>query len=121
MKTAMHVFLCATMLVASQVLVKHGLNLKGGYRLSLSSFWPEFAKLISSGYIWLGALVTFSAGLLWMDVLSKRELSLVYPLISFSYVVSLACGAIIFKEHIPLFRWLGVMVICLGVYLVSKS
>jgi drug/metabolite transporter (DMT)-like permease len=121
MKTAVYVFVCVTMLVAGQVLVKQGLNLKGGFQLSLSSFWPEFTKLITSGYIWLGALVTMSSGLLWMDVLSKKDLSFVYPLISLTYVLSLAASALVFREHISPLRWLGVVAICLGVYMVSRS
>jgi drug/metabolite transporter (DMT)-like permease len=121
MKTAVYVFVCVTMLVAGQILVKQGLNLKGGFQLSIASFWPEFTKLVTSGYIWLGAFVTMSSGLLWMDVLSKRDLSFVYPLISLTYVVSLAASALIFREHVSPFRWLGAVVICLGVYMVSRS
>lgn len=121
MRVFVYVFVCVTMLVTGQILVKYGLNLKGGYVLSVSSFWREFAKLITSGYIWLGAFVTMSSGLLWMDVLSKKELSFVYPLISLTYVLSLVASALIFREHITVLRWLGVVVICLGVYMVSRS
>ena len=121
MKTAVYMFVCVTMLVAGQLLVKQGLTLKGGFQLSFSSFWPEFTKLITSGYVWLGALVTMSSGLLWMDVLSKKDLSFVYPLISLTYVLSLAAAALIFREHVSPLRWFGVIVICLGVYMVSRS
>ena len=121
MKTAAYVLACVTMLVAGQVLVKHGLNVKGGFSLSLVSFWPEFGKVVTSGYIWLGAFVTMASGLLWMDVLSRRELSFVYPLISLTYVLSLIASALVFREYISLLRWLGVVVICLGVYMVSRS
>ncbi|UCF79343.1 MAG: EamA family transporter [Candidatus Eiseniibacteriota bacterium] len=121
MRTAVYILACVTMLVAGQVLVKHGLNLKGGFSLSLASFWPELSKLLTSGYVWLGAIVTMSSGLLWMDVLSRKELSFVYPLISLTYVVSLIASALLFKESISLLRWLGVVVICFGVYMVSRS
>lgn len=121
MRTAVYVFACVTMLVAGQVLVKHGLNVKGGFSLSLISFWPELSKLLTSGYVWLGAAVTMSSGLLWMDVLSRKELSFVYPLISLTYVISLIASALIFKESVSLLRWLGVVVICFGVYMVSRS
>jgi drug/metabolite transporter (DMT)-like permease len=121
MKTAIYVLVCVTILVTGQLLVKHGLTLKGGFQLSLFSFWPEFTKLITSGYIWLGTLATLSSGLLWMDVLSKRELSSVYPMISLTYVISLGASALILREHVSLVRWLGVIVICLGVYVVSRS
>ena len=36
MKTAVYVFVCVTMLVAGQLLVKQGLTLKGGFQLSFS-------------------------------------------------------------------------------------
>jgi len=121
MKTAAYVLLCVTMLVTGQLLVKHGLTLKGGFQLSLYSFWPEFTKLISSGYIWLGTFITLSSGLLWMDVLSKRQLSFVYPMISLTYVLSLCASALILREHVSLLRWLGVGIICLGVYVISRS
>jgi uncharacterized membrane protein len=121
MKTAAYVLLCSTLLVAGQVLVKQGLNAMGGFDLSLSSPWTGLAKIFTSGYIWLGGLVTLVSGLVWMSILSKRELSLVYPLISLSYVVALACSAVILKEQVSPLRWLGVGVICLGVYMVSKS
>jgi len=121
MKSVVYLFVCVTMLVAGQVLVKHGLNLKGGFQLSLCSFWAECAKLITSGYIWLGACLTMGGGLLWMDVLSRKELSYVYPLLSLTFVIALIFSSIFFKEHISPLRWVGVAIICLGVYLVSKS
>ncbi len=121
MRTVLYVFTCVVMLVAGQVLVKHGLNLKGGFQFSLGSLWPELGKVATSGYIWLGAFVTISSGFLWMDVLSKKELSFVYPFISLTYVVSLVASALIFREHVSAVRWLGVAVICAGVYMVSRS
>jgi drug/metabolite transporter (DMT)-like permease len=45
----------------------------------------------------------------------------VYPFISLTYVVSLVASALIFREHVSALRWLGVVVICAGVYLVSRS
>ena len=121
MKTAVYILTCVIMLVAGQVLIKHGLNVKGGFSLSLASFWPELSKLLTSRYVWLGAVVTVSSGLLWMDVLSRKELSFVYPMISLTYLLSLVASLVIFKENIPLLRWMGVVVICFGVYMVSRS
>jgi drug/metabolite transporter (DMT)-like permease len=121
MKTALYVFACVVMLVAGQVLIKLGLSQKGGFQLSLMGFWPELGKVVTSGYIWLGALITVSSGFFWMDVLSRKELSFVYPFISLTYVVSLAAAILIFKENVSVLRWIGVMVICLGVYMVSRS
>jgi len=124
MRTLVYLATCVVMLVAGQVLVKHGLTLKGGFQFSLGSLgslWSELGKVFTSGYVWLGAVFTFGSGFLWMDVLSKKELSFVYPFISLTYVVSLVASTLIFREHVSALRWLGVAVICAGVYLVSRS
>ena len=121
MKTALYILACVLMLVAGQVFIKLGLGQRGGFQLSLVGFWPQLGRVVTSGYIWLGALITVSSGFFWMDVLSKKELSFVYPFISLTYVVSLAASILIFREHVSLLRWMGVMVICLGVFMVSRS
>ncbi|MFH0777899.1 MAG: hypothetical protein V2A71_04625 [Candidatus Eisenbacteria bacterium] len=121
MRTALYVFGCVILLVAGQVLIKHGLNLKGGFHLSYESFWSELGKVLRSVHIWVGGLLTVSSGFLWLDVLSRKELSSVYPFISLTYVISLAVAALVFREHISLLRWSGVAVICVGVWMVSRS
>jgi len=121
MRTALYVTTCVIMLVAGQILIKHGLNLKGGFQFALGSLRSELPKVLTSGYIWAGTIVSVSSGLLWMDVLSKKELSFVYPFISLTYVVSLLASTLILREYVSPVRWLGVAVICAGVYLVSRS
>jgi len=121
MRTVVYVLTCVIMLVAGQILIKHGLTLKGGFQLGWGSFWSEIAKVITSGYIWAGGIISVSSGLLWMDVLSKKELSFVYPFISLTYVFSLLAAAIVLREYVSPLRWLGVAVICAGVYMVSRS
>jgi multidrug transporter EmrE-like cation transporter len=49
------------------------------------------------------------------------ELSFAYPLLSTGYVVVLIASWILFKEQISMIRWVGVMVICFGVFLISRS
>jgi uncharacterized membrane protein len=46
-------------------------------------------------------------------------LSAVYPLQSLAYALGIVAGILIFKEHVPAIRWVGVSVIVFGVYLVT--
>jgi multidrug transporter EmrE-like cation transporter len=54
-------------------------------------------------------------------VLSRIDLSMAYPLVSIAYIVTAIFSYFIFKENITLIRWIGIITICLGVFLVSRS
>lgn len=73
-----------------------------------------FRRLLSIEFV--GSTAFLGLGLLfWMIVLTKVELSLAYPLLSINYVLILLGARYLFKEKIPLQRWLGVFVILVGI------
>jgi len=41
--------------------------------------------------------------------------------VSLAYVVVVFASVIFFKESVSLIRWIGVLVICGGVFLISRS
>lgn len=68
----------------------------------------------------IGGLILFAgATIVWLYILSREELSKVYPIQSLSYVVTAILSMIFFKEYIPLSRWCGILLIVFGAYLVS--
>jgi drug/metabolite transporter (DMT)-like permease len=71
--------------------------------------------------IWLGiaSLITFF--LTYMLVLSWADYSYVQPASSIAYGVVALLGHFLLKEVITPTRWLGVLVICLGVFIVSGT
>lgn len=94
------------------------------WKIGLSGMDVEFTvygviKMIINPYI-LGGLSIYSvATVIWFYILSKAELSVVYPLQSLCYVAAAVVALLIFKENIPLTRWLGIGLIVLGACLVS--
>jgi multidrug transporter EmrE-like cation transporter len=54
----------------------------------------------------------------WMMALSKLKLSMAYPFLGLATVLVLVCSSLIIGESIPLLRWVGVGVVCLGLWLV---
>ena len=44
-----------------------------------------------------------------------------YPLISISYIFGVLAARFVFHETIPLTRWIGVLVIIVGVFLVVQK
>lgn len=103
-------------LVLGQTAWKFGLqhlNLHGNLFIKLLQF-------VFTPLIFLGFVLYIAATFIWMYLLSKLPLSFLYPLQSVAYVLALFVGLYLFKEHIPLTRWIGTGVILLGVYLVVR-
>ena len=62
-----------------------------------------------------------AATMLWFYILKHNDLSLVYPLISISYIFGTLAAVFIFHETVPLSRWIGVILIMVGVAFLAKS
>lgn len=101
------------LLVTGQVLFKLGLNRIGA--LSLNNVFSVFL----SPLIWTGLILYVVATLLWFAVLSRAQLSVVYPLQSLSYVLGLVASIVFLHEHVTPIRFVGVFVILCGVVLIS--
>ena len=112
---------CVTLLVGGQLLIKHGLTGLGGFTLSLHGLGREIGKLLGCWSIWAGLAVTGASTLLWFDLISRVDLSYAYPMLSVSYVLMLIASWLFLNESPSTIRWVGVIVICLGVFLVSRS
>ncbi len=59
--------------------------------------------------------------MIWTVVLSKLDLSLAYPMVSMSYVLVVFLSWLILKEPVNVMRIAGLVVICGGVLLISRS
>ena len=101
-------------LVAGQTLWKIGLS---GMELEFTA--SGIIKMLINPYIFGGLIIYSLATILWFYILSKAELSLVYPLQSLCYVAVAIIAVLIFKESIPLTRWFGIGLIVLGACFVS--
>lgn len=72
-------------------------------------------------YIISGIVLYGLATLLWLYILSKEELSLVYPLQSITYVLGTLIAIFVFKENVSVLRWIGIATIIFGATLVVKG
>lgn len=107
-------FVNIVLLVLGQTLWKIGLrNIE--FKFDLVSI----LKLTLNPYITGGLIVYVVATVIWLYILSKSELSLVYPLQSLCYVAAAIVAVFVFKESIPITRWAGISLIILGAYFVS--
>ena len=63
----------------------------------------------------LGLVVYALSAVCWLAILSKVDLSFAYPMISIGYVAILLMGWLVFGEQVSWLRWLGVMLISMGI------
>jgi len=85
----------------------------------------EMVSLILGGLanptIWLGmGLLGVFFGL-YAAALSWADLSFVLPATAFGYILNVACGYYFLHEAVTPARWAGSLLICLGVFCVSRS
>ncbi len=59
--------------------------------------------------------------IIWLYLLSKLEVSYLYPMGSVSYVLAAVAGYVFFQEHMSLLRVAGIVTIMFGVFLIAKS
>jgi len=80
-----------------------------------------FVSIVESGYIWLGIACLLTFFVAYMLVLTWADYSYVQPASSFSYSVVALLGYFLLGETVPPLRWIGIFVICVGVFIVGQT
>ncbi len=84
---------------------------------------PIGLGLALAGNVWLWAgMACYGASIgLWLAVLARVQVSVAYPMLSIGYVIAAVLGVTFLGETLGLARIAGILVICLGVFLVSRT
>ena len=104
------------LLVGAQSLLKVSVQLFGKFQWT----WQFFKTVFTIWQFAASGICALLAMLVWMFVLKKYEFSLAYPLLSISYIIGLLAAYFFFHETIPLTRWIGVVIVMIGVYFIAK-
>ena len=108
---------CVIIGVFGQLFMKRGMNSIGNIDLK-ELFSPRIFSIVFQRYVFLGITLYILASIIWLDVLSKAELSFAYPLIGIGYIFTSILAWLFFGEKLTLIRVLGILLICSGVYLI---
>lgn len=114
------IIIAVLLAVAGQILVKKGLNIIGNVDFS-SGVIRAYLKIFLSPLVVLGSITYTASIFFWLYALSKVDLSFAYPFLALSYVFVLLFAWIFLGETVSMLRVIGVLVICLGIYLVARS
>ena len=104
--------------VIGQLCFKIGLDrlpeLEGGFRLN--AFWGQ---VFQAPMLWAGIAAYVIEFFIWLEALSQAQLSLLFPAAALAYCGVVYAGKVFLGEHVSRRRWMGTLVITLGVLLVS--
>lgn len=109
------------LLVSGQTLLKVGLNDIGGVSLFDGNPIGSLLGLFRTPWIILGFVCYGIAAILWLDVLSKLDFSMAFPMVSLTYVFAILIGRFIFQETVGLDRIVGVLLILTGLFFIMRS
>jgi uncharacterized membrane protein len=104
------------------VLLGKGMKRIGAVSIATPAGALDFlSRVVSSGTIWLGIaslIIFFGANML---VLSWADYSYVQPASSVAYGMSALLAHFLLREAVSPTRWMGVLLICLGVLVVGHT
>ena len=88
---------------------------------SLAGLWHTLLIVLATPSIWLGIASLLSFFACYMLLLSWADFSFVMPATAANFAVVPLLGSLMLREHVSHVRWAGVAIICLGVFLVSRT
>lgn len=107
--------------VAGQFFMKQGMVQIGTIGGSLEVMVNSLARAFLNPYVLGGVGAYGLSSIFWLILLSRVELSYAYPALSLGYVLVTLIGVWVLGENVSTLRWVAVGVICVGVFLLSRS
>lgn len=124
LRTKTHLLVIAMVLFSSLGDVFLSKGMKGIGQLSGLSA-PELLKVFletaSNGMVWLGVICLLLFFVSYMLVMSWADYSYVMPAAAIGYPIVTFLGYAILREHVSPLGWMGVALICAGVFLVGQT
>jgi len=112
------VLFCSFLYGVSAVLCKYGLQ----HKVDLSGYsLKNLLLFLSKDKIWVfGVVLSFAANIAIVELQSFIDVSVVYPILNFSYIFALVLGVLFLNEVLTRDQVLGVMTVVLGtVFIIS--
>src|SRR4051812_21037940 len=106
---------CVTISALAQLAMKIGMSgAPVQATLAAGGYADVFTSVLRSPLV-MGGLGAYVLGAgLWLLVLSKAELSLVYPFVGIGFILTMLFGWLFLNEHIGAYRLIGTLLIAMG-------
>lgn len=120
-KTLLMILVMVACANIGDLMLKRGMLQIGAVQISSSGLWQAFLATISNTTIWLGILFLIGFTLSYMTAVSWADYSYVMPAGAFGYALQTVLAVLILHEAVTAQRWIGVILICVGVLLVGQT
>ena len=115
------IFVSVALNASAQLFLKQGTKALGLAASDVASGGTVLLRAAFCPWVWTGLAAYAVSVALWILVLSRVEVSYAYPMVSMGYVMAAVAAKLLWDEQLSLVRILGIGIICLGVFLVSRS
>ena len=121
LKTLVMVFVMMVCATTGDSLLKRGMSEIGPVTLTHAGLFQAFRLAMTSRTIWLAILFLIGFMLSNMTVLSWADYSYVMPASAIGYAAVTFVGMTVLGATVSPRRWIGVALICVGVFLVGQT
>lgn len=77
--------------------------------------------ILHSPLVLTGLFLYGIGALAWIAVLSRLHLSYAYPFLALNFVLIALTSHFVLGETVPVMRWVGIAIICIGIFVVARS
>jgi uncharacterized membrane protein len=81
----------------------------------------EFHGFVANAWVWLGIVLRAISGIAFLCLLSWADYSYVNPAASSAYIITVLFGWLMLGELVPASRWIGTLLITLGVLFIGLT
>ena len=120
-KTLIMVLAMVVCAVTGDLLLKRGMSEAGAVQFTGHGLSQALLHMATSGMIWLGILFLLGFMASQMTVMSWADYSYVMPAGAFGYALQTFLAVVVLHETVSAKRWIGVLLICVGVVLVGQT
>lgn len=106
--------------VAGQTVIKMGVS-QPTASAAASGLLSLLGLIMRSPLVLMGLVLYGIGALAWIALLSRVDLSVAYPFLALNFILVTVSSHFLLGESVPGLRWLGVLVICSGIFLVARS
>jgi len=115
------ILLTVTLSACAQLALKIGVTKPQMASAMQSGIVDALIGAMLSPFIWVGLIIYGLSVAMWLWVLAKVDLSIAYPFVGVSFLITMAFGYFLLNENVTPMRILGTVLIASGCVLVGKS
>lgn len=115
------ILLTVTLSACAQLALKLGVAKPSMAHALQGGLVDALTAALTSPLIWSGLMIYGLSVAMWLWVLSKVDLSVAYPFVGVSFLITMAFGALLLNESVTPLRIVGTILIASGCILVGKS